>query len=395
MFPFYTRFRTQSVALVVMLAAGLAAAGCGSASSSSPAAAPASSGSSTASSGASAHINPATATGTIYLLTPNVTTPAWPTYYIPEEEAGIKSVFPHVKTVILDGNNSQATQLSQAQSAVAKHALGVVLTPVVPTEAGAELAQLAAAKIPTVAYLHDPDGGPAFAYVWVNFQTVGSWFGNYLTQHLSQLGATPVRVALIYGDPTFQVYTDYLRGMSPILDSLIRDGKVKVVCKADSTAWLPSNAQTAMQQCLTKNGNKVDAVISMNDSTDDGIWAALKAAGLNGKIPIIGGHDASLTGVQRVLAGQQVATFDFDAQAAGLATARLLAAAMEGKTAESTGLINFHFDNKYVKGGVPTYKASEHAVTPATVDPLVVQTHIWTKKQLCTGIASTSSFCNG
>ena len=393
MFPYYTRFRKSSTAFVVTLAAGLAAAGCGSTSASAPASS--SAGSTATSSSGSGHVDPATATGTIYLLTPNVTTPAWPTYYIPEEEAGIKSIFPHVKIAILDGNNSQATQLSQAQAAIAKHALGVVLTPVVPTEAGAELAQLAAAKIPTVAYLHDPDGGPVFAYVWVNFQTVGSWFGNYVEQHLSQLGKSPVRVALIYGDPTFAVYTDYLRGMNPILTSLIHEGKVKVVCKADSTAWLPANAQTAMQQCLTKNGNNVDAVISMNDSTDDGIWAALKAAGLNGKIPIIGGHDASLTGVQRVLAGQQVATFDFDAQAAGLATAKLLAADMEGKTAASTGLINFQFDNSYVKGGVPTYKASEHAVTPATVDPLVIETHIWTKKQLCTGIAATSSFCNG
>jgi D-xylose transport system substrate-binding protein len=181
--------------------------------------------------------------------------------------------------------------------------------------------------------------------------------------------------------------------MQPLLDELESSGKVEIVCKADSTGWAPPEAQTATEQCLTKNGNDVDAIVAMNDSTGDGIWAALKKEGLNGKVPIVGGHDASLTGVQRVLAGDQVATFNFDAKAAGEAAAKLLAAAIAGESPDSTGLINFSFDNGFVEGGVPTAKAPENAVTPDTVQELVVDTEIFPKEEICKGIAADSEFC--
>ena len=333
-------------------------------------------------------------TGKIYLLTPNTTTPAWPTYYAPRAKEGLKKIFPQAQVVTLVGDNNQEKQLAQVEAAITQGAVGVVITPVDPAQAGAALAKLAAAKIPTVAYLHDPTGGPVHAYVWVNFATVGTYFGKYLKANLNRIrSGQPVKVALIYGDPTFKVYHDWLSGMRPQLNPLVKSGKVKVVCKADTTGWAPTVAQTAMEQCLTRTANGVDAVISMNDSTSDGIWAALKAQRLNGKVPIIGGHDASLTGVQRVLAGDQVATFNFDARAAGLAAARLLKSAMDGKSAKSTGLINHQFDNGFVKGGVPTFKAPEDPVTPATVAKLVVGNRIFTKKQICTGIAAKSAFC--
>ena len=181
--------------------------------------------------------------------------------------------------------------------------------------------------------------------------------------------------------------------MGPELNPLIKSGKVKIVCKADTAGWAPAVAQTATEQCLTKTANGVDAVVSMNDSTSDGIWAALKGQKLNGKVPIIGGHDASLTGVQRVLVGDEVATFNFDARKAGYGAALLLKAAIDGKSAASTGLINANYDNGFVKGGVPTYKVPEYPVTPATVAKLVVGNRIFTKKQICTGIAARSAFC--
>jgi D-xylose transport system substrate-binding protein len=337
-------------------------------------------------------------TGSVYMLWPNTTTPGWPTYYIPSMVSAFKKYLPKMKIVQESANNSQTTQQGQVQAAIASHATAVVLSPPDPQLAGAELKELKAAKIPVVAYNNDPDGGPVFAYVWVNFGYVGQWFGKWLSTNLvKKVGHTPVRLAEIYGDPTFAVYNNWLAGITPILQPLIKSGKVQVVCKANTPGWVPATAQTAMQACLTKTGHKVDAVLTMNDSTTDGVAAALQGASPNllGKVLLVGGHDGDLLSVQRVLAGDEVATFHPDGVQAGKAAAALIQAALQGKSAKSTGYINASFNNGFVKGGVPTVEAPEQLIIPSTVQQTIVNEGILTKGAICTGIAAKSKYCVG
>jgi D-xylose transport system substrate-binding protein len=331
---------------------------------------------------------------TIYLLWPNVTTPAWPTYYIPAVLNNIKQQNPGYQIKQSNANNSQATQLSQVEAAIAAKACLVLLSPPVPTQAGGELKALHQAGIPTIAYLNDPDGGPVYAYLWVDFAHVGEAWGQYLKQHLvTNVGHTPVRLAEIYGDPTFQVYFNWLKGVTPTLNQLIKSGKVTVVCKANTPGWDPTTAQTHMEQCLTKTGNGVDAVLTMNDSTSDGVAAALASQGVLGKVKIYGGHDGDLTTVQRVLLGQQIGTFHADGKELGRAAGALVKAALAGKSAQSTGYINGTFNNHYVKGGVPTVLAKELMITSSNVQQQIVGLRIFTKSQICTGSAAQTSFC--
>ena len=59
-------------------------------------------------------------------------------------------------------------------------------------------------------------------------------------------------------------------------------GKIKNVCETFTDGWKPDNAQKEMEQCLTKQHNKVDAVVSENDGMASGVVAALKAQGTGG-----------------------------------------------------------------------------------------------------------------
>lgn len=332
--------------------------------------------------------------GTVFFLIPNATTPAWPTYYMPAVQSAFKKYLPNFKLVTESADNDQAKQLSQVEAAITQQAAAVIISPPNPAQAGAELVKLGAAKIPAVAYLNDPNGGPVNSYVWVDYASIGKYWGQWLTDNLEKkVGHTPVRLAAIYGDPTFKVYDLWLQGIKPQLDSLVSAGKVKIVCQADSTGWAPAVAQKAMEQCLTQNTDKVDATLAMNDSTSDGIWAALRSRGLNGKVTMIGGHDGSLTAVQRVLVGDQVATFHADGVQLGEATANLVLAALAGKTPQSTGFINGTFDNGYVKGGVPTVFGKENLITPDIVQKEIVDNKIFTKDEICQGIAAKSTFC--
>ena len=69
----------------------------------------------------------------------------------------------------------------------------------------------------------------------------------------------------------------------------------------------PTRPADAFEQHLHQNDGKIDGVVSANDTMAGGIIARLKANGLAGKVPVTG-QDASVEGLQRVLAGTQCMT---------------------------------------------------------------------------------------
>ncbi|VFS69922.1 D-xylose-binding periplasmic protein precursor [Raoultella planticola] len=71
--------------------------------------------------------------------------------------------------------------------------------------------------------------------------------------------------------------------------------------------WLPENALKIMENALTANNNKIDAVVASNDATAGGAIQALSAQGLAGKVAI-SGQDADLAGVKRIISGTQTMT---------------------------------------------------------------------------------------
>ena len=89
----------------------------------------------------------------------------------------------------------------------------------------------------------------------------------------------------------------------PYIDS----GKIKVVGDQWVDGWLPENALKIMENALTANNNKIDAVVASNDATAGGAIQALSAQGLSGKVAI-SGQDADLAGIKRIAAGTQTMT---------------------------------------------------------------------------------------
>ncbi len=86
--------------------------------------------------------------------------------------------------------------------------------------------------------------------------------------------------------------------------------------RAYTDGWLPANAQRNMEQFLTKNNNKVDAVIAANDGTAGGAIAALAAQGLAGSVPV-SGQDADKAALNRVALGTQTVSVFKDARELG------------------------------------------------------------------------------
>ena len=83
--------------------------------------------------------------------------------------------------------------------------------------------------------------------------------------------------------------------------------QAKVVGDQWVDGWLPENALKIMENALTANNNKIDAVVASNDATAGGAIQALSAQGLSGKVAI-SGQDADLAGIKRIAAGTQTMT---------------------------------------------------------------------------------------
>jgi D-xylose transport system substrate-binding protein len=62
-----------------------------------------------------------------------------------------------------------------------------------------------------------------------------------------------------------------------------------------------------VENALTANGNKIDAVVASNDATAGGAIQALAAQKLVGKV-VVSGQDADLAAVRRVISGTQAMT---------------------------------------------------------------------------------------
>ncbi len=111
-------------------------------------------------------------------------------------------------------------------------------------------------------------------------------------------------------------------GQLDILGAAIKKGDIKIVGEQYTDGWRPEVAQKNMEQILTANNNKVDAVVSSNDGMAGGVVAALAAVGLAGKVPV-SGQDGDIAALNRVARGQQTVSVWKDARELGKGAAEV------------------------------------------------------------------------
>jgi D-xylose transport system substrate-binding protein len=162
------------------------------------------------------------------------------------------------------------------------------------------------AGVKTIDYDRLTLGGGASYYVSFDNVGVGKLMGEGLQKCLTDEGKTSANIVYINGDPTDNNAALFKQGYVEALKPAIDSGKYKLV--GDQTGkWDATVAGTAFEQLYTQNGGKIDGVVSANDTMAGGIIARLKTNNLAGKVPVTG-QDASVAGLQAILAGQQCMT---------------------------------------------------------------------------------------
>jgi D-xylose transport system substrate-binding protein len=94
---------------------------------------------------------------------------------------------------------------------------------------------------------------------------------------------------ILKGHPEGQVVPDLMAsGIHEVLQPAIDRGDVKIVAETYIVNWDPYTAMEEMKSILSKNGNKIDAVIAESNSMASGVIAALEEVGLDGKVAVAG-----------------------------------------------------------------------------------------------------------
>ncbi len=182
------------------------------------------------------------------------------------------------------------------------------------------------------------------------------------------------------------------QGSMEVLKPAIDAGKVKNVGEAFTDGWLPANAQRNMEQFLTRNNNKVDAVVAANDGTAGGVVAALAAQGMAGSVPV-SGQDADRAALNRVALGQQTVTIWKDARDLGRNAAEIAVQLASGKKLnEVTGAMQWNQGPN--KANMTAIFLKPVPVTQANLN-VVIDAGWATKAAVCQGVpAGRTPACN-
>jgi D-xylose transport system substrate-binding protein len=176
------------------------------------------------------------------------------------------------------------------------------------------------------------------------------------------------------------------QGQDEIIKDAVASGDIKNVGETFTDSWKPELAQTEMEQFLTANSNKVDAVLSENDGMAGGVIAALQAQGLAGKVPV-SGQDGDAAALNRVALGTQLVDVWKDSRALGKAAGEAAVQLCTNK------------DVKKIAGSAPFTTPGGNTVTSILLKPqpilkdnlsVVLDAKWITKDKLCAGVTAGS-----
>ncbi len=262
------------------------------------------------------------------------------------DEAAIKAVVEAAgdKYISTDAQGSAQKQAADIEGLIAQK-VDVILVVAFDSDAILpSIQKISDAGIKSIAYdvqFEDPNA------LYVTFDNVG--VGRAMAKTMLEKGKSEGNFAFIKGDKGDPNATFLFTGIMEVLKANIDGGKIKNVCETFTDGWKPDNAQKNMEQCLTANDNKIDAVVSENDGMAGGVVAALEAQGLAGTVPVTG-QDGDKAALNRVALGTQLVSVWKDSRVLGKVAGEAAVALANGAAMDSLpGVSKFNSGKKGVE----------------------------------------------
>ncbi|RDU98717.1 sugar ABC transporter substrate-binding protein [Trinickia dinghuensis] len=310
--------------------------------------------------------------GTVAFLMPDEASTRYEQHDFPGFEAAMKKLCPDCKLLYQNANAEVAQQQQQFNSAIAQGAKVIVLDPVDST-AAASLVHMAQSRgIKVIAYDRPVPSTPADYYVSFDNEGIGKAVAQSLVEHMKATGVSTAKggVLEVNGSPTDAAAGLIRKG---IHEGLQGSG-YKTLSEYDTPDWAPPKAQQWVSGQITRFGSQIVGVVAANDGTAGGTIAAFKAAGVN-PVPPVTGNDATIAGLQLIIAGDQYNTILKPSEIVAGAAAKVAVAFLSGQTPKAeTTLFK-----------TPTQLFKPAVITQENLKAEVVDKGIATAAQLCTG----------
>src|SRR3954466_10071897 len=241
-----------------------------------------------------------------------------------------------VPVEIQNAQGDKSTQQQQAEQAITNGAKIILLTNL-DSGSGAAIENQAAAKgVKVIDYDRLTLKGKANYYVSFDNVKVGELQGQGLAKCLGSSGKP--RIAELNGSPDDNNATLFAKGYNSVLEPLYSGGKATKVADQSVPDWDNQQALTIFEQMLQKTNNKIDGVLAANDGLGNAAISALKQRKLK-QIPVTG-QDATLQGIQNIVAGDQCMTVYKAIKKEADAAAKLAIALAKGETPSAPDSIN-------------------------------------------------------
>jgi D-xylose transport system substrate-binding protein len=313
----------------------------------------------------------AATSGTVAFLMPDHGSTRYEEHDFPGFKAEMQKLCADCKVIYQNANGDAAQQQQQFNSAISQGAKVIVLDPV-DSSAAASLVHLAQSQgVKVIAYDRPIPSTPADYYVSFNNEEIGKSVAQSLVEHLKETGVAPGKggVLQVNGSPTDAAAGLIKKGSH---EGLAGSG-YKTLAEYDTPEWAPPKAQQWVGGQINRFSGQIVGVVAANDGTGGAAIAALKAAGVN-PVPPVTGNDATIAGLQLIIAGEQYNTILKPSEIVAAAAARVAVGLLNGqKPKGETTLFN-----------TPSQLFTPKVITAKNLKAEVVDKGFESAKSLCT-----------
>ena len=299
------------------------------------------------------------ATGKIGVILPDTESSVrWESADRPALEAAFEEAGVEYDIQNAEGDAERMTQIADTMIGNGVTVLAIVN---LDSESGAAIQEKAASQgVATIDYDRLTLGGSAEYYVSFDNTVVGELQGQGLADCL---GDKDANIVFLNGSPTDNNATLFAEGAHSVLDEM---SNYTVVGEQAVPDWDNEEAATIFQQLYTAADGKVDGVLAANDGLGGAAISILEGAGQDGKVPVTG-QDATVEGLQNVLAGTQCMTVYKSATQEAGALADVAIALVNGEDADVTGTTVDSSDDSEV----PSILLEPQAITKDNVGDVI------------------------
>ena len=280
-------------------------------------------------------------------------------------------------TVLYQNADADASrQQQQFNSVISQGAKAIVMDPVDSTAAASLVHQAQGQGIKVIAYDRPiPQAKPDY-YVSFNNEGIGKMIALSLVRHLkAEHVATGAALLEVNGSPTDAAAGLIKKGVH---EGIAGSG-YRNLAEYDTPDWTPAKAQQWVGGQVSRFGAKIKGVAAANDGTAGAAIAALKAAGVN-PVPPVTGNDATVAGLQLIIAGDQYNTINKPSEIVAAAAAKVAIDLLEGNKPKADTMLF----------GTPTQLFTPTLITAGNLKAEIVDKDINGKP-----IDSASVLCTG